>query len=993
MLRNFTNRFLVGLTVVAASVALSPTKATAQAAASPAATPEIATAPATDQTTGGGELQKVTVTGYILPHVGDGPAPVTVLGQDLIKKQANQTVGDLLQSIPQSVGAFNNATTTGNSFSPGTSQISLKGLPPNATLIILDGIRMPSSPFPTNSQQGGPVSFVDINSFPIASVDRVEILKDGASSIYGSDAVAGVVNVVTKKSYEGTDLAYYFGISQRGDDEVNHVSLTSGWTQKISDTSKIEVVAAFDYYNQTPIEAVDRWNLSNLEHSRYSPNYPDQPNFFSPIPSFFDPAGNLFGGAAFSVKPGTHGSNITANDFVPNSPPPNFNNDWQQILPRDERYGGTFNIGYDVTDWLRFYDYFLIQHAEDLSVTQNQGYSLAQGQGQTNNITVPANNPFNPFGIPIQQSGFPTNQEKELGPWVTDTTVLTVRNTAGLTLQLPHSWVVDFSYTYGESDGDEQVANGVNLVNLQAALNGTLPGHVGQFFNPFNDQSVSSPNKELLDGIRTTQELNSRTDLSNWILKTGGTIWDLPSGALTVSGGLEYRSESLIQVNDHNSEIFNIGEGDFEGKQISGRRYVQSMYGELDLPIFGGQWSWPGMRKLDFQFSERVDAYSDFGDAAKPTVALEYKPFNDLTFRATYAEGFIAPSLSQLFGTPIIGLESINDPVTKTSYQTSVLTGGNPNLSPEESYGYYAGLVWTPGSSDPDNSWWKWANGFTGYIDWYQTEIRNTVGTLTGQELVDLESSFPNAIVRAPSGNIVQINNNFQNLGNQRSSGIDFGAEYVTKEYPWGKLDIRGDASYIYDQKLLAFIGVGANGKPKFQLWDTEDSFGFPDFKLVASIFYSKTLFTIDTFSTGLTVNYIDSEHDTNDNFKGTRTSFTSDSPTNADYVHLIGSFTTLDWQISYLFGAPAAETASLPQPGYSKDGKRVIGEKAISPKPEGNSKGIRAWIANTTLTVGIKNIGDTRPPYSSDWYQGYDAQSGVNAIGRYYYFEVDKKF
>jgi iron complex outermembrane receptor protein len=995
MNRRRTNRFIAALAVASAALMLLPIGARSQQPAPAPTAPvttaplgPVTTAPDTTGTTGGGELQQVTVTGYILPHVGEGPQPVTTLGQDYIQKQAYQNVGDLLQSIPQSIGAFNPITTTGNSFSPGSTAVGLKGLPYNATLILLDGIRMPSYPFPIVSTGGGPISFVDLNSFPVSAVDRIEILQNGASATYGSDAVAGVINVVTKKSYEGTDLNYYFGISQRGDDEVNHVQLTSGWTQKFSDTSKVDVVASFDFYDQTPIEAVDRWNLSNLNHSLYSSKYPNNANFFSPTGSFFDPAGNLFGGGEFSVIPGTKGSNITAADFMAGSPAPNDNNDWQQALARETRFGGTFNIDYEVTNWLRFYDNFMIQRNEELGVTQNQGYSSSAGQNAPTDISVPANNPFNPFGVPIQQSGFPTNQEKELGPWRTDTTVLTFRNTAGLTLQLPHDWVIDFGYTYGESDGEEKVYNSVNLTNLQAALNGTLPGHVGQFFNPFNDESVSSPNGALLNGIRTTQVEDSRTDISNWILKSGGTIWELPSGTLSIAGGFEYRSESLVQVNDENSLHYNVGEGDFEGQLLSGRRYIRSLYGELDVPIFGGKWAWPGMRKLDVVFSYRYDDYSDFGTAGKPSVALEYKPFNDLTFRATYAEGFIAPSLSQLFGTPIVGLETVNDPKLGTAYTVSDYTGGNPNLKPEESYGYYAGVVWSPGSSDPDNSWWKWANGVTLYADWFQTEIRNIVGELNAQQLVDLEGSFPGSVVRGPGGQITAVNATFQNLGILTKDGIDFGIQYTTKEYPWGKLDAQLDASYIYNSTQLTFIGAGANGKPKFQLWDTEDAFGDPDFKLVASLFYSKTLFDLDTFKTGFVLNYTDSEHDVSDNYKGTDPEATLDAP---NFVHLIGSFITVDWQISYMFGAPTAP-GPLPPPGYSKDGKRVIGEKAISPKPEGSSKGLRAWLANTTLTFGIKNIGDVKPPFSSDWYQGYDPAS-ASPIGRYFYVSVDKKF
>jgi outer membrane receptor protein involved in Fe transport len=145
----------------------------------------------------------------------------------------------------------------------------------------------------------------------------------------------------------------------------------------------------------------------------------------------------------------------------------------------------------------------------------------------------------------------------------------------------------------------------------------------------------------------------------------------------------------------------------------------------------------------------------------------------------------------------------------------------------------------------------------------------------------------------------------------------------------------------------------------------------------------------MDTFRTGLTLNYIDSEHDLIDNFKGTDPSVTLDAP---NYVHLIGSFTTLDWQISYAFGAPTPPVSETPQPGYSKDGKRILGEKAISPKPEGSGDGIRKWLANTTLTFGINNLGDAKPPFSADYYQGFDTGNTV-PYGRVFYFQIDKKF
>jgi outer membrane receptor protein involved in Fe transport len=162
---------------------------------------------------------------------------------------------------------------------------------------------------------------------------------------------------------------------------------------------------------------------------------------------------------------------------------------------------------------------------------------------------------------------------------------------------------------------------------------------------------------------------------------------------------------------------------------------------------------------------------------------------------------------------------------------------------------------------------------------------------------------------------------------------------------------------------------------------------------LVASIFYDKTLFGVDTFRTGFTLNYTDSEADVFNNRKGSAPNLNNglDSP---GYVHLIGSYTTVDWQIAYLFGAPAFVTPETPKPGYDKEGKRLVGEKAIAPKPEGSRWGWRTFLANTTLTFGIKNIFDAHPPLSIDQNSGngYDFNN-ADPIGRFFYISAEKKF
>ena len=154
------------------------------------ANPPVAPDPSLAASGESGELQQVTVTGYLIPRVGEGPQPVSNYDQNYINKTGEQTVSDVLQNLPAAVGNFLPAVTTGFSFSPGSSSIGLKGLPPNDTLVLVDGLRYPQYPLPQVTANAV-ISFVDLNSIPLGAVDRIEILNDGGSATYGTDAIAG----------------------------------------------------------------------------------------------------------------------------------------------------------------------------------------------------------------------------------------------------------------------------------------------------------------------------------------------------------------------------------------------------------------------------------------------------------------------------------------------------------------------------------------------------------------------------------------------------------------------------------------------------------------------------------------------------------------------------------------------------------------------------------------------------------------------------------
>jgi iron complex outermembrane recepter protein len=932
-----------------------------------------ATAPSTLPNQGGGELQQITVTGYVAPRVGDGTQPVHTLNQDFIQKQGDQTVSDVIQRLPQNVGSFTPLVNAGASFSPGGSEVNLYGLGFGTTLVLIDGYRQTLFPFPQNGFE----PFVDLNTIPLAAVDRIEILKDSASSLYGSDAIAGVVNIILKDEYNGADISYHFGISQRDDFVENHVQLVAGVSQKLwNDDSKLSIVTTFDYDETTPIDASSRWYANNVNETKYGPTFRD-------LRSSRTPAGNFFGlitGNSYALIPGTLGPTVTPANFVTNGPLNHYQTiPGEQIIPREQRFATYDKITFQPLKYVQVYDEFLYERTkEDSSFT-------AIPVTETDNVTVPASNPFNPFGEPLQWRG----RLLQLGQRKNETIVDTYRNIAGVRLiQLPQNWYVDATFLYAESDGEQNNFNGSLDSRLNAALSGTLPGFVGTFYNPFIDTNAN-PNAQFTNALRFNYHQMARTDLTQWSIRGGGDLFYLCSGPVTVGGGAEYRSQSYISVLDPNNNSHNLlAVG--QSTNAAGKDYVKSVYGQIIIPLLGEKWSWPGARALELDISERYDDYSTFGSAAKPKFAIRYKPFDDLTFRASYSESFRAPSLPELFSGTITGFQFISDPKLGTSYQVQQLQSGNPHLHPETGYSYYAGAVWTPGAADPEHSWWGWLNGFTAYVDWIEISRRNVIQPPSIQFVVNNENTNPNLVIRGTGGAIVTVLTPFENLGAERVDAIDFGGSYVTKEFSWGKLDLEVNASYLYH--------VTEQDQPGGQVFNVTDSLGGsiytgPDFRMVASAFYSKTVFGCDTFRTGLTLNYLDSEHDINDPraFGLTLQQFVA--ATGLPNAHVIGNWTTFDWQISYEVGKFVEIAPETPKPGYDKEGKRIVGEKAIAPKPEGCNEGWRRWLGGTRLTFGINNIFDTRPPFAdANTTVGFDT-AHTTPFQRYFYVEIEKKF
>jgi iron complex outermembrane receptor protein len=368
--------------------------------------------------------------------------------------------------------------------------------------------------------------------------------------------------------------------------------------------------------------------------------------------------------------------------------------------------------------------------------------------------------------------------------------------------------------------------------------------------------------------------------------------------------------------------------------------------------------------------AQRYDEYSDFGSAAKPKFSFRYKPLDDFIIRGSYSEGFRAPSIAELFSGQTKRLPTgLVDPKTGPLGYTLVFSGSDPTLEPELAYSYYLGGVWTPGSKDPTHSPVGFLNGLSVYVDYYNIEKRNNITSVDPQFILNHESLFPGAVVRNTGGAVLAINDTLQNIGRLETEGFDFGFTYSTKEFAWGKVDVEFDGNYIRryviqnlpDQPFVAETGT----------------YTLPVYRHSAQVFYSKTLFGIDTLSSGVTWNYVDSEQD--------------QAPEPSGKVHVIGNWNTFDYQIAYNFGEAEELTPETPMVGYAKDGKKLLGEKAVSPGRESGSSGWRRYLTNTKLVFGVNNVFDAVPPFA-DQLEGYDTRT-MNPLGRNFYVEFEKKF
>jgi outer membrane receptor protein involved in Fe transport len=783
---------------------LAPLAAWAQ----PAPTPK----PATDDAV---RLETFTVTGSNIKGVDTEKAlPVTVITADDIGAAGFGTTAELVEAMPFSSGVSINETTTGPNDARGdVSTINLRNLGAGRTLVLLNGRRLAAYGVTPGTP---PVQFVNVNAIPLGAIQQVEVLRDGASAIYGSDAMGGVVNTILKQSYQGFQLD---GRYAWGDPGPKETTLTLAGGRDFND-HKSSVSLIFSYYDRDGLLARDRAYAADADKrplvaAPFNTNTSfNNRNSSSPYGRFTAVTDT---GTAVSV-PGVTATNgqfyydPTTGARATGAGPTGFYNSQTatQLLPDITRYNvfGTFD--HHFTGQLTFFSELSYYDSHSYGQFDSSPVSAA-----TDGVVVPKTNYYNPAGTRFQGAGTanPTGTPRnvsirnyrlaEIGPRSYDTDSDSYRVLAGLRGNLTNStWSWESAAMYMRGHTLQTNHGYISQSKFQDALARATPDAYNPFGGPgANPESVWRPFVIDIwdDGVGELTSLDA---------KASGEVYELPGGAISLAVGGEIRNEAMKQRNDPYG-LANDVIAQSEQLDVDASRDVYAGFGELLIPLVGPKNNVTLVHSLEFRAAARYEHYKNF-DATKPGIGLSWRPASWLLLRGSYNEGFRAPTVVELY-TPAIGrrnegfidTERVGQPDAVSNISKRVVTGGNPNLQPEESESYNAGIVIDV----------PFVKGFSVGADFYRIKQYNQIDNSNAQDELDLDNTLwdanqgsnPRVIreARTPAdiaaglpGVLIEVQSTFQNLTLRETEGVDVFANYQTPKYAVGRFNFTGILSY-----------------------------------------------------------------------------------------------------------------------------------------------------------------------------------------------------
>lgn len=740
------------------------------------------------------KLEKFEVTGSRVKRTDvETPAPVVRYTDQDIEQSGFTNLGDFVQSLPFNSGQMNSIIQTA-SFTRGAATLNPRGLGSNRFLVLINGRRSVSYALTNSNNQ----SVFDFNSIPLGAIESINYLKDGASAIYGSDAVTGVMDIKLRKNFSGLEVDFMAGNTLGHDTFTKTASVLAGAR---SGKTSILVVGNYAGANDNFIRDYDRSKTtdysglgakgSNLNSSL---NFPANVNLTAAQATA---AGYTTGAGLYVISGGQPTANPQRSQFTRVTAAPNVNRydfaQSYQLYPPYDYYGVYSNIRHDISSNLYLFGEIMYnQNTTAYNFTPSVIQSTQNsGTGPTGLLNVPPTNPYNPFGVDITNFLYRTN----FGPSRKfDTEGTTGTYLAGIGGNINSDWTWEAGASTAQSNVTTVARNQIRATDLQAALNGTTRQTA---LNPFGP----SDNADVVNRLFTVSNSTYKAKAEMLDATVSGSFFDLPGGRIGVAAGGELRREMIRQDPDTQSYV-----GSGGGTPYRGDRDIYSAYAELTLPL---------VRSVEVQLAGRYEDYSDFGTTTKPKIGAKYHlpstAVADVLLRGSFSQSFKAPDLGRLYTATTTAFSSTQrtDPKRPQdpAAQMRILTGGNPNLQPEEADSWYAGAVVDV----------KAVRGLTFSIDWFKYEIASVISSPTEATLLAREDQFPGSVVRDGSqgnpGPILYLRRIPFNVAKQWYEGFDFEVKYELRKTRLGDFHFVANATRTVSIKSNSGI-PDANGNP-----------------------------------------------------------------------------------------------------------------------------------------------------------------------------------
>jgi iron complex outermembrane recepter protein len=607
-------------------------------------------------------VEKVTVTGTRVRGKEPVGSQVIIIDRTEIERSGAGTTQEVLNNLPQNFqGGVSEDTRTGAEGSTNigrSSSPNLRGLGAGSTLTLLNGRRM--------NIAGGNGLFVDISSIPVTAIERIEVLTDGASAIYGSDAVGGVINIVLRKNYDGAETQVRYGHVTDGDLQEMQASQTVGlnWSQG-------NLLLSYEFYHRDELPSEDRVQAANCDLTNIGGQ-----NFCVRGGS---PGNIVIGAQTWGIPDGQDGTALTPAQLLLNQP--NFFNSREGtfLLPEQERQSLFAALSQQVDERLELSAEFLLSR---------RTFHVESAISPVT-MTVPSTNAFyvDPFCCHTSvRVVYDLNED--LGPRITEGPAVTLNSSVGARYDVGGGWEAKGYVAYAH-EVLTQFAHG-NFLN-SAALNTALASsNPATSFNPFGDGSYQQ-SASVLAAIQTYSIFGSDSELRSANVTLDGPVFDLPGGQAVFALGADYREETFVAKSTGSSS--SLVTADFE-------REVQAYFAELFIPIVSEENRLPGIERLEISLAERYEDYSDASAVDTPKVGAMWSPVDGLELKGTWGKSVKTPNLSSL--------DTTNNSVVYTPFldpsapgglrNTLALTGGNPDLTQEEA------TIWTVGAQVKPNA-------------------------------------------------------------------------------------------------------------------------------------------------------------------------------------------------------------------------------------------------------------------------------------------------